>query len=249
MNNEQKQRAIKLITYWRNRSITTMPEECFVSGDCMTDLLQELIDAPEPEPVGYTNETELDYVRKYEALPVSGTFWPTSDEDACVALYTAPPANNQSEQHLEMVNPPAPSVPDGWLEILEAVLREMPARKGVNGNAPGHGHRIAGIWDDDNGPLSGKPCAWCMTWNKAKAMLAEQQPEQPADLVRDAERYRWLRNWTRRAYGIDSNPAFILPHVPIPTGPDQNIMRGSLAQHLDNAIDAAIERDKKGDQS
>ena len=49
MNAEQKQRAIKLITYWRNRSITTMPEECFVSGDCMTDLLQELIDAPEPE--------------------------------------------------------------------------------------------------------------------------------------------------------------------------------------------------------
>ncbi len=45
MNNEQKQRAIKLITYWRNRSITTMPEEYFVSGDCMTDLLQELIDA------------------------------------------------------------------------------------------------------------------------------------------------------------------------------------------------------------
>ena len=120
MNNEQKQRAIKLITYWRDRSITTMPEEHFVSGDCMTDLLQELIDAPEPEPVGYTNETELDYVRKYEALPVSGTFWPTSDEDACVALYTAPPANNQSEQHLEMVNTPAPSVPDGWQPIETA---------------------------------------------------------------------------------------------------------------------------------
>lgn len=83
------------------------------------------------------------------------------------------------------------------------------------------------------------------------AMLAAAPTpaEAPADVVRDAERYRWLRNWTRRAYGIDSNPAFILPHVPIPTGPDQNIMRGSLAQHLDNAIDAAIERDKKGDQS
>ena len=185
MNNEQKQRAIAALTKWwaadSNKAVLS-------TGYEMAGVLQEMIDAPEPEPVGYTNETELDYVRKYEALPVSGAFWPTSDEDACVALYTAPPANNQSEQHLEMVNPPAPSVPDGWLEILEAVLREMPARKGVNGNAPGHGHRIAGIWDDDNGPLSGKPCAWCMTWNKAKAMLAEQQPEQPADLVRDAER-------------------------------------------------------------
>lgn len=69
----------------------------------------------------------------------------------------------------------------------------------------------------------------------------------PALLVRDAERYRWLRNWTRGAYGIDSNPAFILPHVP--TVLDQNIMSGSVAQHLDNAIDAAIERYKKGDQS
>lgn len=116
MNAEQKQRAIKLITYWRNRSITTMPEEYFVSGDCMTDLLQELIDAPEPEPVGYTNETELDYVRKYEALPVSGTFWPTSDEDACVALYTAPPANNQSEQHLGMV--PADVAPGAWRYVI-----------------------------------------------------------------------------------------------------------------------------------
>lgn len=78
MNNEQKQRAIKLITYWRDRSITTMPEEHFVSGDCMTDLLQELIDAPEPEQP------------------------------------------NQSEQHLEMVNTPAPSVPDGWQPIETA---------------------------------------------------------------------------------------------------------------------------------
>lgn len=236
MNAEQKQRAIKLITYWRNRSITTMPEEYFVSGDCMTDLLQELVDAHEPKPVARVTGYYAGYL---SIATVDGRVLP-----AGTALYAAPP--HQSEHHLEMVNTPAPSVPDGWLEILEAVLREMPARKGVNGNAPGHGHRIAGIWDDDNGPLSGKPCAWCMTWNKVKAMLAAQQPAQPADLVRDAERYRWLRNWTRRAYGIDSNPAFILPHVPIPTGPDQNIMRGSLAQHLDNAIDAAIERDKKG---
>ena len=163
MNNEQKQRAIKLITYWRDRSITTMPEEHFVSGDCMTDLLQELIDAPEPEPVGYTNETELDYVRKYEALPVSGTFWPTSDEDACVALYTAPPANNQSEQHLEMVNAPAPSVPD---EQLQAAF--------------------------DRGLKAGneQSVAQQIEIHKLHDSLAAPQPEQPTDLVRDAE--RWL---------------------------------------------------------
>jgi hypothetical protein len=105
MNNEQKQRAIAALTKWwaadSNKAVLS-------TGYEMAGVLQEMIDAPEPEPVGYTNETELDYVRTYEALPVSGAFWPTSDEDACVALYTAPPANNQSEQHLEMVNTPAP---------------------------------------------------------------------------------------------------------------------------------------------
>lgn len=109
MNAEQKQRAQEAKQYWR---ASFDKDDVHNAGQKMAALLQELIDAPEPEPVGYTNETELDYVRKYEALPVSGTFWPTSDEDACVALYTAPPANNQSEQQLEMVNAPAPSVPD-----------------------------------------------------------------------------------------------------------------------------------------
>ena len=104
MNNEQKQRAAAII-FEHESDIATAFSRAFA-------LVQEIANAPEPEPVGFTNETELDYVRTYEALPVSGAFWPTSDEDACVALYTAPPANNQSEQHLEMVNPPAPSVPD-----------------------------------------------------------------------------------------------------------------------------------------
>ena len=185
MNAEQKQRAIKLITYWRNRSITTMPEECFVSGDCMTDLLQELIDAPEPEPVAYQVMNGWVNIALYERQIDAENYAKDQQKRhdlsgsiahfCVVPLYTAPPANNQSEQHLEMVNAPAPSVPD-------------------------------------------------------------------VDLVRDAERYRWLRDWTRGAYGIDSNPAFILPHVP--TMLDQNIMSGSVAQHLDNAIDAAIERDK-----
>ena len=176
MNAEQKQRMAHELGQWN----AAMKSSCSVTdllaiSTRMAALLQELIDAPEPEPVGYTNETEMDYVRTYEALPVSGAFWPTSDEDACVALYTAPPANNQSDQHLEMVNQPALSVPD-------------------------------------------------------------------ADLARDAERYRWLRHWTRGVHGVDSKPAFILPHVP--TLPDQDIMRGSVAQHLNNTIDAAIERDK-----
>ena len=51
MTPEQKERAIQLITTWRTRSITTKPDESAVYGDCMTDILQDLVDAPEPEPV------------------------------------------------------------------------------------------------------------------------------------------------------------------------------------------------------
>ena len=93
MNAEQKKRMAHDLGQWN----AAMKSSCIVSdllaiSTRMAALLQELIDAPAPEPVGYTNETELDYVRTYGALPVSGVFWPTCDEDADIALYTAPPA-------------------------------------------------------------------------------------------------------------------------------------------------------------
>jgi len=40
-----------------------------------------------------------------------------------------------------------------------------------DGNAPGHAHERAGIWDDDNGMLAGKPCAWCALWKRATNLL------------------------------------------------------------------------------
>lgn len=57
-----------------------------------------------------------------------------------------------------------------WCALLEAVAREIP-RWRADGNAPGHCHKIAGVWDDDNGDLSGKPCAWCIAWNAASDAL------------------------------------------------------------------------------
>lgn len=70
MNNEQKQRAIAALTKWwaadSNKAVLS-------TGYEMAGVLQEMIDAPEPEQP------------------------------------------NQSEQHLEMVNAPAPSVPDAGL--------------------------------------------------------------------------------------------------------------------------------------
>jgi len=98
MNEEQKKRIAHEICNWQNAK---NDHTASVTGDRMAALLQELIDAPEPEPVGYTNETELDYVRTYEALPVSGAFWPTSDEDANIALYTAPPTPSVPDEQLQ----------------------------------------------------------------------------------------------------------------------------------------------------
>lgn len=56
---------------------------------------------------------------------------------------------------------------------LEAVLREIPHREGRRGNAPGHCHSVPGVWDEDNGALAGKECAWCKVWNEAVSAMQE----------------------------------------------------------------------------
>lgn len=96
MTPEQKQRAIKLIAGWRAVFWRD-------AGNDMAALLQELIDAPEPEPFGY-----------FKAEPFGWTDCSETDEGA-IALYTAPPAQ---------------SVPDADLvkdaERLNWLLRKLP---------------------------------------------------------------------------------------------------------------------------
>jgi hypothetical protein len=61
---------------------------------------------------------------------------------------------------------------EAWQPVLQAVMREIPRSKGRDeGNAPGHAHEVPGIWDSDNGPLSGTECAWCKAWNTARATI------------------------------------------------------------------------------
>ena len=74
------------------------------------------------------------------------------------AEYTAPPSK------------PWVSLTDEDREILEAVRRELD-RGNQDGNAPGHGHEVPGIWDSDNGARAGKPCAWCLTWKKFTTLI------------------------------------------------------------------------------
>lgn len=88
MNEQQRKRAQEVL---RNST------EIEANGKALA-LLQELVDAPTPEPFGY-----------FKAEPFGWTDCAETD-DGAIALFAAPP--HQSEHHLEMVNTPAPSVPD-----------------------------------------------------------------------------------------------------------------------------------------
>jgi len=254
VNEQQKQRAIAALTKWwaadSNKAVLS-------TGYEMAGVLQELIEQPTSVPV-LTVECEPDYwsgghyhegtlphidptavwklpigTKLYTAPaapePEPFVWWSDADDVVFQSLHNGKHLPfDQRDAYLSAVEissaiplytaPPAPSVPDGQLQA--AFDRGLKA-----GNEQAIAQQIE--------------------IHKLHDLLAVQQPEQPTDLVRDAARYRWLRNWTRGAYGIDSNPAFILPHVP--TMLDQNIMSGSVAQHLDNAIDAAIAAEKGGE--
>lgn len=76
------------------------------------------------------------------------------------------------ERHLRAV--PTESDEARELRELKALMAELLVQLGErdrgDGNAPGHAHEVPGVWDSDNGKLAGKPCAWCKTWAKAKAL-------------------------------------------------------------------------------
>lgn len=57
--------------------------------------------------------------------------------------------------------------------LATVVLAHFEPRR--ENQAPGHCHSIAGVWDEDNGALAGKPCEWCATWKSFKAALAAPQ--------------------------------------------------------------------------
>jgi hypothetical protein len=243
MNAEQKQRAKDVLTNW--------------IADEMAALLQELIDAPEPEPVacnlrmsayhynfeetgvpsidrilsavacagkayhhtecwndettpyaGHVGTTPVEWIQNaandaakvYAAPPAPSVpvltvkcepdYWsgghyhegtmPYIDPTAVwklpigTELYTSPPANNQSEQHLEMVNPPAPSVPD-WLETTR-FLTDVTTAAGLLE----HGLRDKGLAQRIGD----------FAYKYRMLAAAPAAPERDQELARDAE--RWL---------------------------------------------------------
>lgn len=67
-----------------------------------------------------------------------------------------------------------------WRILLAMLIHEIDKGqrrgpyKGIE-NAPLHGHAKVGIWDSDNGALSGTQCAWCAVWNEARAALQAEK--------------------------------------------------------------------------
>jgi hypothetical protein len=157
MNAEQKKIALECIRLWGSEDLS----DC--AGDQMAALLQELVDAPEPEPVAKVTGYYAGYL---SIATVDGRVLP-----AGTALYAAPP--HQSEHHLEMVNTPAPSVPDCWRGLTDVEWMNI-----VNFD------RAYSSYDKEGAVNE----AVKRTEAKLKELNAAQQQEPPADLVRDAER-------------------------------------------------------------
>lgn len=69
----------------------------------------------------------------------------------------------------------AKAQPEDLRAVISAIVAEIPhrSRYALDGNAPGHAHRIPGVWDDDNGELAGKECGWCKAWAKAVEIDAQ----------------------------------------------------------------------------
>ncbi len=69
------------------------------------------------------------------------------------------------------------------LDALRAVFFEMLDKKVGSVDAPGHDHKIPGVWDDDAGNAkngkAGKPCEWCAIWNRAKKLAMRPSEAHP----------------------------------------------------------------------
>lgn len=59
------------------------------------------------------------------------------------------------------------------IRALREALASIMSQLDNGRNAPGHGHVVSGVWDNDisNGDKAGQPCEWCARWSSARAAL------------------------------------------------------------------------------
>jgi hypothetical protein len=142
---------------------------------------------------------------------------------ACYAIKKNLPAPKILEQLRRyalggVTAPPAPSVPDGW---RSAIAKEFP------------------LFDEDGLDEDKHCCEWVMLQERKrlhKMIASTPTPaEAPADVARDAERYRWLRDKCRATGEHWGGRWSLVIEGPCPDG-------DKSSGAIDKAIDAAIKR-------
>lgn len=57
-------------------------------------------------------------------------------------------------------------------DVVEPLVKVVRALDRPGKDAPGHCHRVRGIWDADNGAKAGAACEWCADWEAARTAIA-----------------------------------------------------------------------------
>jgi hypothetical protein len=61
--------------------------------------------------------------------------------------------------------------------LICAMVEHLERRhKFRSGNAPGHSHKVPGVWDIDNCELAGIKCSWCELWHEALEIYSSNGP-------------------------------------------------------------------------
>ena len=200
MNADQKKRIAHEISNWKNACNCRAVQ---LTGDRMAALLQELVDAPEPEPVARVTGYYAGYLT---IATVDGRVLP-----AGTALYLAPPAPSVPDGWKLVPVEPTPepfgyfkAEPFGWTDCAETddgAIALFDAPPAPIYNAPAY-MATHDAWRGLE-PFLGKdvPDSEVVLLSDVKAMLttppAPDQSEQhlgmvPADVARDAERWQML---------------------------------------------------------
>ena len=192
MTPEQKHRAAELLSAWRATAYA-------LHADRMADLLQELVDAPEPEPVARVTGYYAGYL---SIATVDGRVLP-----AGTALFTAPPARADILDICDALKIGAEARTETVIiESIGNALRRSRCLDAVERDL-----FTSQIEDEESGELiddcplnwGDEPDEYVASVKELLRLSAPTPAEAPADVARDAELLRKLKHsiWQAKISG------------------------------------------------